>query len=50
MTIPTMSAADPSSYCGPQPEIDIIKYTNGFDANDPNGLLVPVITPGDPVT
>ncbi|MCB9160990.1 MAG: hypothetical protein H6644_14285 [Caldilineaceae bacterium] len=50
VTIPTMSAADPSSYCGPQPEIDIIKYTNGFDANDPNGPLVPVITPGDPVT
>ncbi|MEZ4610634.1 MAG: hypothetical protein R2838_10380 [Caldilineaceae bacterium] len=32
------------------PSIDIIKYTNGLDANDPNGSPVPVIAPGDPVT
>ena len=34
----------------PEPDIDIIKLTNGQDANDPNGAGVPVIAPGDPVT
>ncbi|MCB0104862.1 MAG: hypothetical protein KDE53_03120, partial [Caldilineaceae bacterium] len=52
VSIPTASASDPSSYCGPLPgpNIDIIKYTNGFDANDPDGTDVPVIGAGQPVT
>ncbi|MEZ4673926.1 MAG: hypothetical protein R2932_06740 [Caldilineaceae bacterium] len=52
VTIPTASASDPSSYCGPrsQPAIDIIKYTNGQDANDPDGTDVPTIVPGAAVT
>lgn len=53
VTIPDGTASDPSSYCGPttgEPGIDIIKYTNGADANDPDGVDVPVITPGAPVT
>jgi archaellum component FlaG (FlaF/FlaG flagellin family) len=52
VTIPTTSASDPSSYCGPppQPTIDIIKYTNGLDANDPDGADVPVVGAGQPVT
>lgn len=52
VTIPTASASDPASYCGPKPEptIDIIKYTNGFDANDPDSTDVPVIGAGQSVT
>jgi len=54
VTIPEATASDPSSYCGPvtgeQPGIDIIKFTNGNDANDPDGIDVPVIAPGDPIT
>ena len=50
VTIPSMQDTDPSSYCAPQPEIEIIKYTNGQDANDPDGADVPVIAPGDTVT
>ncbi len=48
VTIPTMSAADPSSYCNTPdtPAIDIVKKTNGQDANDPDGEDVPIITPG----
>jgi len=56
VTIPGDSDSDPSSYCGRQPStappvvaVEIIKYTNGQDANDPNGPDVPVIAPGDPV-
>lgn len=34
----------------PTPAIDIIKYTNGLDANDPvNGTDVPVVGPGESV-
>ncbi|MCB0045079.1 MAG: hypothetical protein KDD92_06610 [Caldilineaceae bacterium] len=52
VTIPSMSDEDPSSYCNPQadPLIDIVKYTNGFDANDPDGADVPIIIAGDTVT
>ncbi|MCB9137837.1 MAG: hypothetical protein H6642_05765 [Caldilineaceae bacterium] len=52
VTIPGMNDEDPSSYCNPQPDplIDIIKYTNGFDANDPDGSDVPIIIEGDTVT
>jgi hypothetical protein len=32
------------------PGINIVKKTNGADANDPNGADVPNIKPGDPVT
>lgn len=49
VTIPTMLATDPSSYCGPQPEISIAKQTNGLDADDPDGADVPVIAPGETV-
>ncbi len=47
VTIPAMDASDPSSYCNPvsDPLIDIIKYTNGQDANDPDGADVPIIQP-----
>ena len=41
-----------SIICPPvlEPAIEIIKYTNGQDANDPDGAGVPIIAPGDPVT
>ena len=47
-----MDASDPSSYCNPgsDPAIDIVKFTNGQDANDPDGADVPVVAPGDDVT
>lgn len=32
------------------PAVNIIKYTNGVIADDPNGTDVPVLTPGDPIT
>ena len=52
VTVPGASASDPSSYCNPPPvpNVTIIKYTNGADANDPNGSDVPNITPGGVVT
>lgn len=34
----------------PLPSISITKYTNGFDANDPNGAGVPRIPPGGTAT
>ncbi len=34
----------------PAPQLELEKWTNGFDADDPNGTDVPVITPGAPVT
>ena len=40
-------------YCNntnPKPELSIVKYTNGIDAKDPNGIDVPSIPSGDPVT
>jgi hypothetical protein len=46
-----VSDTDPSHYCNPpNPNIDIEKHTNGADADDPNGMDVPVIAPNDPVT
>lgn len=53
VTIPGVTAIDPSSYCGPvdeRPDIAIIKYTNGQDAKDPDGADVPEIAPGETVT
>src|SRR6185369_5276716 len=50
-TIPGATDDDPSSYCNPPvPGINIVKTTNGADANDPNGADVPEIDPGQPVT
>ena len=50
--IPGASATDPSSYCNPPPvpNVTIIKYTNGADANDPNAGGVPNISPAGTVT
>jgi uncharacterized repeat protein (TIGR01451 family) len=51
VTIPGATAQDPSSYCNPpNPNVTIIKFTNGADANDPNAAGVPNITPGGTVT
>ncbi len=50
VTIPGATATVQSSYCNPPtPAITIVKYTNGHEANDPNGPDVPQIHPGDPV-
>jgi uncharacterized repeat protein (TIGR01451 family) len=38
----TVTASDPSHYFGVQGGIDIVKLTNGDDANDPPGPFVPV--------
>jgi hypothetical protein len=47
----TVQDVDPSHYCNPpMPDILIEKHTNGADADDPNGMDVPVIAPNDPVT
>lgn len=46
---PAISDLDPAAYCNPiiqAPSIDIIKYTNGEDANTPTG---PEIQVGNPV-
>jgi uncharacterized repeat protein (TIGR01451 family) len=38
----TVSASDPSHYFGVQGGIDVVKLTNGDDANDPPGPFIPV--------
>lgn len=51
VTVPGATATDPSHYCNPaEPGIVIKKFTNGFDANTPNGADVPQLTPGAVVT
>ena len=51
VTIPGASASVQSSYCNPpNPAVTIVKYTNGQEANNPDGIDVPRINPGDPVT
>lgn len=51
VTIPGMTDSDPSHYCNPAaPAIVILKLTNGFDANNPDGPDVPQLRPGDAVT
>src|SRR6185436_7721842 len=50
VTIPGVTASDPSSYCNPPPQIAIRKLTNGADANDPDGPGVPLCSPGGAVT
>jgi hypothetical protein len=50
VTVPGASDTDPSHYCNPpRPGITIKKYTNGADADDPDGNDVPLIRPGNPV-
>ncbi len=49
VTIPTTEDDDPSSYCT-TPAIDLIKYCQGIDANDPNGADVPVVVDGQTIT
>lgn len=50
VTIPGASKTDPSSYCNPaNPKVAIIKYTNGQDANNPDGADVPNVAAGNPV-
>ena len=47
VTVPGASDNDPSHYCNPwNPGIEIVKLTNGFDANNANGADVPEITAG----
>ena len=52
VTIPDAPpATDPSSYCNPQgPCVTIVKYTNGYDADNPDLADVPNIAIGDKVT
>lgn len=51
VTVPGATAEDPSHYCNPaEPAIVIKKFTNGFDADTPNGNDVPQLTPGTVVT
>ena len=50
-TIPGATNTANSSYCNPPlPSISIVKYTNGQVASDPNGVDVPLIKSGDPIT
>jgi hypothetical protein len=47
----SLTASDPSHYCNsPVAGIAIKKYTNGQDADDPNGQDVPIIDFAKPVT
>ena len=52
VTIPGASANDSSSYCNPPPapNVTLVKFTNGQDANDPNAAGVPNLPPGAVVT
>ena len=52
VTVPGVTASDPSHYCNPAPGpgITIQKRTNGFDANGPNDADVPQLQPGATVT
>jgi hypothetical protein len=46
------SATDPSHYCNPipAPGLGVEKSTNGVDADDPFGVDVPLVVPGEDVT
>ena len=51
VTVPGARDEDPSHYCNPaQPGIVIKKYTNGFDADNPDDSDVPQLQPGATVT
>src|SRR5437660_612068 len=50
VTMPGKTATDPSSYCNPPPDVTIVKFTNGADANDPNAAGVPNIAIGGAIT
>ena len=49
VTTPFATASDPDSYCNPS-GVTIKKFTNGADANNPNGADVPRLQPGDAIT
>lgn len=50
VNIPGDTDTAESSYCnGNQPGVELVKYTNGEIASDPNGSDVPRLRPGDPV-
>jgi len=51
VTVPGAQGEDPSHYCNvPTPGIVIKKYTNGFDADNPDNRDVPQLQPGAVVT
>jgi uncharacterized repeat protein (TIGR01451 family) len=51
VTVPGAQDDDPSHYCNPPtPGIVIKKYTNGFDADNPDDRDVPQLQPGAVVT
>lgn len=51
VTAPGVQDEDPAHYCNPAlPGIVIKKFTNGADADNPNGPDVPMIRVGDAVT
>lgn len=51
VTVPGAQDDDPSHYCNPPtPGIEIKKYTNGFDADNPDDRDVPQLQPGAVVT
>lgn len=51
VTAGAASDTDPSHFCNNLfPAITIEKSTNGRDADDPNGVDVPLVAPGDPIT
>ena len=51
VTVPGAQDDDPSHYCNtPTPGIVIKKYTNGFDADNPDDRDVPQLQPGAVVT
>ena len=50
VAVPGSGDDDPSHYCNPSiPGIELKKYTNDADADDPDGADVPVLAPGDAV-
>lgn len=51
VTVPGANDSDPSHYCNvAQPGIELVKLTNGFDANGANDADVPQVAPGGRVT
>jgi len=50
VSIPGDTDSAESSYCnGSEPGVELVKYTNGVVADDPNGADVPYLLPGDAV-
>ncbi|RIK37537.1 MAG: hypothetical protein DCC55_23950 [Chloroflexi bacterium] len=50
VTVNNLTDTDPSHYCNPAPGIEIKKFTNNADADNPNDPDVPLIAPGATVT